>query len=109
MDHLIYPCFVAINSEGKAPFLLPLISPTLATLATLTFLGQWNSFMWPLIMTNSASMRTLTVGLTTLVVQEGGAGVSMASATLGFLPTFTVFLFMQRYVVQGIALSGVKG
>jgi multiple sugar transport system permease protein len=89
--------------------LLPLIGPTLATLATLTFLGQWNSFMWPLIMTNSASMRTLTVGLTTLVVREGGAGVSMASATLAFLPTFTVFLFMQQYVVQGIALSGVKG
>jgi len=89
--------------------LLPLIKPTLATLATLTFLGQWNAFMYPLIMTNSAKMRTLTVGLTTLVVREGGAGVSMASATLSFMPTFLIFLFMQRYVVQGMALSGVKG
>jgi multiple sugar transport system permease protein len=89
--------------------LLPLVKPTLATLATLTFLGQWNSFMWPLIMTNSAKMRNLTVGLTTLVVQEGGAGVSMASATISFMPTFLLFLFMQRYVVQGIALSGMKG
>lgn len=89
--------------------LLPLIKPTLATLATLTFLGQWNAFMWPLIMTNSAKMRLLTVGLTTLVVREGGAGVSMASATLSFMPTFLIFLFMQRHVVQGIALSGVKG
>jgi multiple sugar transport system permease protein len=89
--------------------LLPLIKPTLATLATLTFLGQWNSFMYPLIMTNSAKMRTLTVGLTTLVVREGGAGVSMASATLSFTPTFLIFLFMQRYVVQGITMSGVKG
>ena len=89
--------------------LLPLIKPTLATLATLTFLGQWNAFMWPLIMTNSAKMRLLPVGLTTLVVREGGAGVSMASATLSFMPTFLIFLFMQRHVVQGIALSGVKG
>jgi multiple sugar transport system permease protein len=89
--------------------LLPLIRPTLATLATLTFLGQWNSFMWPLIMTNSAKMRNLTVGLSTLVVRDGGAGVSMASATISFLPTFVLFLFMQKYVVQGIALTGIKG
>jgi len=89
--------------------LLPLIKPTLATLATLTFLGQWNSFMYTLIMTSSTKMRNLTVGLTTLVVQEGGAGVQLASATVSFVPTFLVFLFMQRYVVQGIALSGVKG
>jgi len=89
--------------------LLPLIKPTLATLATLTFLGQWNSFMYVLIMTSSTKMRNLTVGLTTMVVQEGGAGVRLASATVSFVPTFLVFLFMQRYVVQGIALSGVKG
>ena len=89
--------------------LLPLVKPTLATLATLTFLGQWNAFMYPLIMTSSGKMRLLTVGLATMVVREGGAGVSMASATMAFLPTFLLFLFMQRYVVQGITLSGVKG
>ncbi len=89
--------------------LLPLIGPTLATLTTLTFLDQWNSFMWPLVVTNSATMRTLTVGLTTLVVKTGGVGVSMASATLSFMPTFLMFVFMQRYVVRGITMSGVKG
>ncbi|NPV07878.1 MAG: carbohydrate ABC transporter permease [Anaerolineae bacterium] len=89
--------------------ILPLAKPALATLATLTFLGQWNAFLYPLIVTTKSSMRILTVGLATMVVQEGGAGVQMAGATLTFTPTFLIFLFMQRYVVQGITLSGVKG
>ncbi len=89
--------------------ILPLGKPALATLATLTFLGQWNAFLYPLIVTTKTSMRILTVGLATMVVQEGGAGVQMAGATLTFTPTFLIFLFMQQYVVQGIALSGVKG
>lgn len=89
--------------------ILPLAKPALATLATLTFLGQWNAFLYPLIVTTKSTMRILTVGLATMVVQEGGAGVQMAGATLTFTPTFLIFLFMQRYVVQGITLSGVKG
>jgi multiple sugar transport system permease protein len=89
--------------------ILPLGKPALATLATLTFLGTWNDFLYPLIVTTRAVMRTLTVGLATMVVQEGGAGVQMAAATVTFLPTFLIFLVMQRYVVQGIALSGIKG
>jgi len=88
---------------------LPLAKPALATLATLTFLGEWNAFLYPLIVTTKSTMRILTVGLATMVVQEGGAGVQMAGATLTFMPTFLIFLFMQRYVVQGITLSGVKG
>ena len=89
--------------------ILPLAKPALATLATLTFLGEWNAFLYPLIVTTKLTMRVLTVGLATMVIQEGGAGVQMAGATLTFTPTFVIFLFMQRYVVQGITLSGVKG
>jgi multiple sugar transport system permease protein len=89
--------------------ILPLAKPALATLATLTFLGEWNAFLFPLIVTTKSTMRILTVGLATMVVQEGGAGVTMAGATLTFTPTFLIFLVMQRYVVQGITLSGVKG
>ncbi|MEZ4861494.1 MAG: carbohydrate ABC transporter permease [Caldilineaceae bacterium] len=88
--------------------LLPLSKPTLATLATLTFLAHWNDFLYPLIMTQSLSMRPLTVGLATMVVQQGQAGVQMAGATVTFVPTFLFFFFMQRYVVRGITLSGVK-
>ncbi|MHB0875509.1 MAG: carbohydrate ABC transporter permease [Anaerolineae bacterium] len=89
--------------------ILPLGKPALATLATLTFLGHWNDFLYPLIVTTRGIMRPLTVGLATMVIQQGGAGVQMAGATITFIPTFIIFLVMQRYVVQGIALSGVKG
>ncbi len=81
----------------------------LATLATLSFLGIWNDFLFPLIVTNSDDMRTLTVGLSTLFSRFGGADLHMAAATIVFLPTMIVFLLLQKYVVQGFTLSGIKG
>lgn len=89
--------------------LLPLTKPALATIATLSFLGAWNDFLWPLVATSSGTMRTLTVGLATMVMRIGGAGFQLAGATVAFLPTFIFFLLMQRYVVQGIAITGVTG
>ena len=89
--------------------MLPLSKPALATLATLTFLGTWNSFLYPLIMTTTGQMRPLTEGLATMVVQRGQAGIQMAGATVVFLPTFIFFLVMQRYVVEGISMTGLKG
>ena len=89
--------------------LLPQIKPALATLGTLIFLQQWNDFMYPLIITSRAEMRTLTVGLATMVREEGAAGIEMAGAVLTFLPTFVVYLFAQKHLIQGIALSGLKG
>lgn len=88
---------------------LPLVKPALATLATLTFLGAWNDFLYPLIITSTDDMRPLTVGLATLVTKTGDAGFTMAGATISFLPTFLFFLVMQRYIVRGISLSGIKG
>ena len=87
----------------------PLTGPALATLATLTFLGHWNDFLYPLIVTTSADMRPLTVGLATMVRQGGQAGFEMAGATIVFLPTLAVFLALQKYVVSGLTLSGIKG
>jgi multiple sugar transport system permease protein len=89
--------------------LLPLTKPAVATIATLSFLGAWNDFLWPLVATSSGSMRTLTVGLATMVMRIGGAGFQLAGATVAFVPTFIFFLLMQRYVVQGIAITGVTG
>lgn len=88
---------------------MPLCKPALATLATLSFLGIWNDFLYPLVVTNSDEMRTLTVGLSTLYARFGGASMQMAGATVVFLPTLVVFLLLQKYVVQGFALSGIKG
>jgi multiple sugar transport system permease protein len=89
--------------------ILPLALPAAATLGTLTFLGVWNDFLFPLVVTSTDEMRPLTVGLATLITRTGNAGFVMAGATVSFVPTFVFFLFMQRWVVQGIALSGIKG
>jgi ABC-type glycerol-3-phosphate transport system permease component len=89
--------------------LLPLTKPALATLGTLTFLDSWNDFLYPLIVTSNDQMYPLTVGLATMVKRGGNAGFSLAGATVSFVPTFIFFLIMQRYVVRGITLSGLKG
>ena len=88
--------------------LLPQLKPAMATLAVLRFMGNWNSFLYPMIVTSKAHMLTLTVGLGTVARAGGDAGLDMAGAVIGFLPTFLVFVFMQRYIIQGISLSGVK-
>jgi multiple sugar transport system permease protein len=90
--------------------LLPMIGPTIATLTIIRFMAQWNEFLYPMIITSKANMRTLTVGLGT-VVRAGGpdAGLTMAGAAMGFLPTFIIFMIGQRYIIQGVALSGIKG
>ncbi len=88
--------------------LLPQLGPALATLAVLRFMGNWNAFLYPMIVTSKAHMLTLTVGLGTAVRSGGDAGFEMAGAVIGFLPSFIFFVFMQRYIIQGITLSGVK-
>lgn len=88
--------------------LLPQLKPAMATLAVLRFMGNWNSFLYPMVVTSKANLLTLTVGLGTVARSGGDAGLDMAGAVLGFLPTFIIFIFMQRYIIQGITLSGVK-
>jgi multiple sugar transport system permease protein len=89
--------------------LLPQLKPAMATLAVLRFMGNWNSFFYPMVVTSRATLLTLTVGLGTVARSGGDAGLDMAGAVIGFLPTFFIFIFMQRYIIQGISLSGVKG
>jgi hypothetical protein len=89
---------------------LPLSKPALATLATFTFMGTWGDFMWPMIMTNTAEMRTLPVGLQSFMGQYGAEWpVMMAGAMLMIAPKILVFVFCQRWFVEGIQVGGVKG
>ena len=62
-----------------------------------------------MIVTSKSDMRTLTVGLGTVARSGGDAGLDMAVAVIGFLPTLVVFVLMQRYIIRGISLSAVKG
>jgi multiple sugar transport system permease protein len=90
--------------------ILPLSKPALATLAVFTFIREWNSFLWPLIVTTSPDMRTLSVGLTLFTGQYGTEWhLLMAAATVTLLPTLLIFAFAQRYFVEGIAVTGFGG
>lgn len=88
---------------------LPLIRPSLATIAIFTFMGAWNDFMGPLIYLNDQRLYPLSLGLYALNVQSGGSmGMMMAGSLLMTLPVIAIFFFAQRYFIQGIALTGMK-
>lgn len=89
--------------------ILPQIKPALVTLGLFTFVTHWDEFLWPLIVVNTTEMRTMTIGLT-LFNQEYYSEWQYiaAGATILFVPIFILFLFTQRYYVQGIALTGMK-
>ncbi len=88
---------------------LPLIKPAIITLSIFTFIGAWNEFIWPLIATTSDSMRTLTVGMSSMNAQYTvNYGLVMAGATLTFLPSFIFYILLQRKFEEGVALSGLK-
>lgn len=87
---------------------VPLVKPALATLGVFVFLWNWNDFLWPLVVAQEDSMRTLTVGLATLQAEQSPIGVVMASSAVSFIPSLIVFLVLQRFYVQGVATSGLK-
>ena len=81
---------------------LPLLKPVLVTLATLTFLGSWNDFMWPLIVLSDSDLHPLPVALANLTrehVQDNE--LMMAGAVLTVLPVLLLFLSLQRHYLQG--------
>jgi len=88
----------------------PLAAPGLATLAIFTFLGAWNDFLWPLIVTQTDQMRTLPVGLALLArKQEINWGDTMAGTVITAVPMIVVFLVLQRRFIEGLTRGAVKG
>lgn len=88
---------------------LPLILPAAITLGIMTFQSGWNSFMWPMIVLNSKEMMTIQVGLSTFQYQYNTMyGPLMAGTVIATIPTLLVFIFAQKYYIQGIAFSGGK-
>jgi multiple sugar transport system permease protein len=93
-----------------ATIILPLSGPALSTLAVFAFMGQWNNFLWPLIVTNSNSMRTFTVGLRFFVDEYNTKyHLLMAGSVMSIIPIILVFIFFQRYFVRSIKLTGMGG
>lgn len=91
---------------------VPVSRPIVVTVAILAVIDEWNSFIWPLIVTNTASMRTLPIGLYFLKAEEGGVGdwgIVMAGTVFVLLPMLLVFLLAQRFIVSGLVSGAVKG
>lgn len=88
---------------------LPLVRPALATLAVFAFLNTWNSFLWPLIILRDPLMQTLPVALSTLQGQYSTQwDVLMAGSVISIIPMFALYVFAQKYIVQGVAGTGLK-
>jgi multiple sugar transport system permease protein len=95
--------------------MLPLVRPTLAVIAIFTFLATWNDFMGPLIYLSDQRLYPLSFGLYAFQIQSlqpgtsAGIGMLMAGSLLMMLPVIAIFFFAQRYFLQGITLTGMKG
>jgi multiple sugar transport system permease protein len=89
---------------------LPLCGPGLATLGILTFLASWNNFLWPLVVAQSEDMYTLPVALALVSVGQNATnyGLLLAGAVVVVTPILLLFIRLQRYFVEGIAVTGIK-
>ena len=104
-----------IDGAGNFRFLWQIVVPlsrgAVSALTIFSFLGAWSQYLWPLIITNKQSMRTIQIGIRFFLFdQERGVewGPLMAGAVIVMLPTLILFLIAQRQLVQGIAMTGIK-
>jgi ABC-type glycerol-3-phosphate transport system permease component len=89
--------------------IFPLAAPGMATLAIFAFIGAWNDFLWPLIVTSSDEMRTLPVGLALLAKRNTvNWGDTMAGTVIAAAPMIVVFLILQRRFIEGLTAGAVK-
>src|SRR5699024_4344298 len=91
--------------------LVPVTMPTIATVSLVTIVNEWNNFLWPLIIVDSADKMTLPVGLNLLNSIEsstGSYGILMAGAVLVIIPVLIIFAALQRYIVAGLPQGAVK-
>lgn len=90
--------------------IMPNAGPVTAALGIFTFLGNWNEFLWPLVVTNRAEMRTIPVGLSFF---QGQYSVQwellMSAAVIALLPIVVIYLFAQKWIIRGVTISGMGG
>lgn len=88
---------------------MPSVRPALAALCIITFLGNWNAFLWPVIAIDSAEMWTLPVGLSYFSYEYFNQyELVMAGATIAVIPVLVVFAIFQKQIIKGITLTGIK-
>lgn len=110
-DELLEAARMDGASEWRAftRIVLPLARPAMAAIGVFVFIWHWNDFLWPLLVTQSEEMRTITVGLATLGAENLLPQQSLAVATITVLPCLLVFGLFQRYIADNIATAGLKG
>lgn len=88
---------------------LPLVGPAVATLTVFAFMSSWNSFLWPLIVLRTPELQTLPIALAGLQGQYTTQwDVLMAGSVISVIPMVLIYIFAQRYVIQGVANTGIK-
>jgi len=98
------------NTKILWKVIMPLVRPAILTLSIFTFVGAWNNFLWPLIVSTKTEMKTLPLILSTTKTQfEPNVGLTMACAAVNFLPPFIFYIFLQSKFKEGVVLSGMKG
>ncbi|UQZ32714.1 sugar ABC transporter ATP-binding protein [Paenibacillus sp. PK3_47] len=93
-----------------ARIMLPLSKPALSTLTIFTFVSTWNDFLGPMIYLTKTELKTIQIGLRMFISQYSAEyGLIMAASVVSIIPVLIVFLGLQKYFVQGVAASGIKG
>jgi len=115
MNNFPFELIEAAKIDGYSDFkifnkiVLPLSTPALATLATFTFIGEWNSFLWPLIITESNKMKVLQAGIAHLQSSMPMRhGYLMAAAAYSAAPVFIVFFACQKYFLRGVKIGDLR-
>lgn len=111
-DSLYYAARVDGSSNSKYLWrvMVPIAKPAIITIVLLNSIDSWNSFLWPMLVTNESRMRTVTVGLTSFV-QAAGIRYErlMAAAFIVVIPMVVLFFFARKYIVTAVAQGGIKG
>ncbi|ONI43121.1 sugar ABC transporter permease [Candidatus Epulonipiscium fishelsonii] len=90
--------------------LIPLSKPALFTMSILSFISGWNSFLWPILVTNEPEMRLLSNGLTSFATESGSnVHLQMAASTLSVVPILILYLIFRKQIIRGVVRSGIKG
>ena len=111
-DSLRESAYIDGASEWRIFFriIIPLSKPLIATLSILQVLSNWNSYLWPLVVLRSSEKQLISVGVSVFNAQQDAIyyGPRMAVAVISAIPLSIMFLFLQKYIVQSVAVSGIK-
>lgn len=100
----------ATNLQYITKILIPMSKPALITVGLLTFISSWNSFLWPLLVTNDKTHRLLNNGLSAFTTESGSdVQLQMAAATLTVVPILIIYLIFHKQIIKGVSKNGIKG